>query len=239
MKRSVSKVWLNILWMVLAAPFVCAQTTEHAQAVQEFEALKSKLAELEKPLLAVSAEDEVNFAEFLRQPDTGLIRLLPREKYDGRLEVRGGGAYYSFTRKTHAYGYGSDIELSQKEFSVGFAGMDYGYFIPVGDLPVEAVTAEHPAVAVLLAYQPKPTEKEIRAEYYSSSQGFKLGEFTGKRRVPANVGMTYLLRSLNIDHSDVLVALRAVRQDTDGSMILLWRLVKNFPKPTAQRDNSN
>jgi hypothetical protein len=50
-------------------------------------------------------------------------------------------------------------------------------------------------------------------------------------RVPALVSTTYVLRSVNYRGSDVLVAVRVVRQDTDGSMILLWKLLKKFPKP--------
>lgn len=220
MTRSRLTLVVLAVWLLCTSSVsALGQVSNRAEVFKQIEVLKGQMAELEKSLLAVSVEDEANYAEFLKQPDTGLIRLLPREKYDGRLDVRGGGAYYSFTRKTHAYGYGSDIELQQKNFSVGFAGMDYGYFIAFGDLPLEVLTMEHPAVAALLAYQPKPTEKEICAEYYSSSQGYKLGEFIGKHYVPATVGTAYLLRSVSIDQSDILVAVRAVRQDTDGGMI--------------------
>ena len=229
--------------IVLAAWLLCvgstaalAQAMSHAEAAREFEKLKSRLAELEKPLLAVAPDDQAKFADFLREADTGLIRLLPREKYDGRLEIRGGGAYYSFVRKTHEYGYGSDIQLSQNEFGVGFAGMDFGYLLKLGDVPLELLTAEHPAVAALQAYQPKRTEAEIRAENRHAYQGVPFGGFTGKRRVPANVDTTYLLRSVCIDNSDVLVALRTLRLDSDASMILLWKILHHFPKPTAVRE---
>ena len=56
------------------------------------------------------------------------IKLLPRGKYpDTAVGIREAGAYYSFTRKTHEYNYGSDIELTgDGRFSVGFAGGDHG-----------------------------------------------------------------------------------------------------------------
>src|SRR6185369_17687585 len=93
-------------------------------------------------LLAVPAEDVKQHAEFLKQPDSGLIKLLPRDKYGDEIAgMRGGGAYYAFVRKTHEYGYGSDVELQNGRLTCGFAGADYGYFLPLGDVPIEDVGA--------------------------------------------------------------------------------------------------
>jgi hypothetical protein len=70
-----------------------------------------------------------------------------------RLTIRGGGAYYSFTRLTHEYGLGSDIELqpvptndfvappiAEYDFLTGFAGADYGFIVTLGNVPLEKVT---------------------------------------------------------------------------------------------------
>jgi hypothetical protein len=214
-----------------------AQTNDHAQAVTEFKDLSGKMKAAENRLLAVSAEDKSAFADFLKQPDTGLTRLLPREKYDRMLSISGGGAYYSFTRLTHEYGRGSDIGLEKGKFSSGFAGFDFGFFISLGDLPLEAVTLENAGVNALAEYQAPPTEAEIRAQHRQTHQGIKLGEITAASYLPANVGTTYALRSLNFDVSDVLVAFRVIRQDQDGSMVLLWKTLKIFPTPTAIREN--
>ena len=214
-----------------------AQTNDRAQAVREFEDLLGKMQAVGNRLLVVSAEDKATFADFLKQPDTGLIRLLPREKYDRMLSISGGGAYYSFTRLTHEYGRGSDIGLEKGKFSSGFAGFDFGFFISLGDLPLEAVALENAGVNALAEYQAPSTEAEIRAQHRQTHQGIKLGEITATSYLPANVGTTYVLRSLNFDVSDVLVAFRVVRQDQDGSMVLLWKTLKNFPAPTAIREN--
>lgn len=218
-----------------------AQSVDRAQLDKEIDTLWQQIKVKQDLLLEPSPEDNAAHADFLKKPDTGLIRLLPRERYDyeHKLPIRGGGAYYSFVLKKHDYGRGSDISLERGDFSVGFAGMDYGYFIPMGDVPMDTITLEHPMVKALAEYQSQPTEAEIRAEYRKSYQGFKLGEFTGTRRVPAKIGTSYVLRSINFDNWDVLVAVRAVRQDSDGSIILLWKLLKDFPKPTAIRSDQN
>src|SRR5437870_415951 len=107
-----------------------AQCTPREDVLKEIQAKRADLQRLEKEFLAPSEEDRAAYAEFLSLPDTGLIRLLPREVYDSEvykknnktLTMRGAGAYYSFARLTHEYGYGSDLELQGGYFSVGFAG---------------------------------------------------------------------------------------------------------------------
>src|SRR5215475_969135 len=90
-----------------------AQSDDHSKTVKEVNSLGTELDEKEKALLSPSDKDLAKFAEFLKQPETGLIRILPRDLYDKRMTIRGGGAYYSFALLTHEYGYGSDIGLEK------------------------------------------------------------------------------------------------------------------------------
>jgi hypothetical protein len=214
-----------------------AQTNDRAQAVREFEDLLGKMKALENRLLVVPAEDQAAFADFLKQPDTGLIRLLPREKYDMKLSIRGGGAFYSFSRLSHEYGGGSDIVLEQGKFSVGFAGYDFGFLIDLGETPIEQATPEHPSLQFLLNFTPPLTELEIREQQRQCGYGLQVGEFSYKSHLSATVGHTYALRSISYDRSDTLVALRVVRQDGDGSVVLIWKTLMKFTAPKPERKN--
>ena len=176
-------------------------------------------------LLSPSKEDYAKYADFLKQPDTGLIRLLPRETYDGKLKIRGGGAYYSFARRDHEYNYGSDIELSRSSLSVGFAGGDYGFFTMLGNMPIAQVGLDTPGVPYMASYQPG------RMDYRIFHRGVMDGDFQYIKHVPVHVGSTYALRSLNEGKTDVLVAFQIDRQDEDGSIIVPWKLLKLFPAP--------
>jgi hypothetical protein len=208
-----------------------AQTMDRAGLIKEIQALREQLQQKEREFLAPSAEDRAAFAEFLRQPDTGLIRLLPREKYNGKLMINGSGAYYSFIRLTNEYGFGSDIGLEQNHLSVGFAGADWGYFTNLGNVPLDAVALDHPAVQFLATLDTPLQEPGAREQQRLSSLGVTKNGSIYIGRVPAQVNTTYVLRSINYRDSDVLVAVRAIRQDTDGSMILLWKMLKQFPTP--------
>jgi hypothetical protein len=227
----------------LTSPNVFAQADSRDNLLREIGAKRAELAVLEKKFLSPSEDDRAAYAEFLKLPDTGLIRLLPRETYDQfpdkppKLTIRGGGAYYSFVRLTHEYGYGSDLELSSGHLSVGFAGADYGLMTIIGDIPLEELSSEHPAAAFLTSYKPATEESRAREERHSfAAKGKIIDGATYQERLPVQLNTTYLLRSINYDDSDVFVAFRVVRKDTDGSVIIAWKLLGKYPKPKLTRN---
>jgi hypothetical protein len=220
---------------LLFAPSVFAQDAR-AQAAAEIESLRAQIKSKEAALLAPSKEDRRAHADFLAQPDTGLVRLLPREKWDGKLSTRGGAAFYSFARLTHEYGYGSDIMLEQDMLSAGFAGANFAFMTNLGDAPLETISAETEGVHYMASFQTPSPEADARKAQRQVSAGFQSGQWTYKNRLPVSVGSTYVLRSINYGDSDVLVAFRVLRKDSDGSVVLLWKMLEKFPKPTLERN---
>jgi hypothetical protein len=213
-----------VLTLSLSAFSVFAQTESRDDILKKIEAKRAELATLEKQFLAPSAEDQASYAEFLNQPDTGLIRLLPREKYDTAnlkeekksITIPGGGAYYSFARLTHEYGYGSDIELARGMLISGFTGGHSGSLINLGDIPLETVSLDMPAAKELANVSNKKPSQS---------------------RVPLKLNSTYLLRSVDSAPSDILVAFKVVRIDSDESAIILWKLLKKSPLAQGARNN--
>lgn len=228
---------VSILLVNLVAP---AQSRQELLA--QIENKRAELQTLQEKFLAPSDDDRSALSEFLKQSDTGLIRLLPRESFDespkkpGKLTIRGGGAYYSLVRLTHEYGYGSDIQLEQNHLRVGFAGADYGIMTLIDEVPLENVTPELPPAAFLLAYNPPSEEAAVRQEVQSfGGAGKTIDGVAYRNRLPVQVNATYLLRSISYRDSDVLVAFRVLRKDTDNSIVLAWKLLKRFPKPELTR----
>lgn len=228
----------SLLFILLDPPSTIAQSTGRTRLQAEIESLRNQLKAREQEFLSPTAEDQATFAKFLAVPDTGLIRLLPRPESDAqsRLSIRGGGAYYSFTRLTHEYGYGSDIELRNGSFSVGFVGADYGFLTVLGDIALESVSINTPAVAFLASLKAPSRSSEARVQQRQSSNGIEQDGTVYKRRVAAALANTYVLRSVNYDTSDVLVAFRVVRKDIDGSLILLWKMLRQLPAPSLVQD---
>jgi hypothetical protein len=219
------------IFVAFLAPANRAQSVDRAALENEIRALVGELKDTEQQFLAPSARDRAKYAEFLAQPDTGLIRLLPREVFQDKLTIQGGGAYYSFARLTHEYGYGSDIELQQNQFSVGFAGADFGFLTRLGKVAIEEVTLGHPAALFLSTFAAPTTEPGARDQQKRASAGFDVNGFTYQNRVKFKMKNSYLLRSIGYSVSDLLVAFRIVSQDDDGSVVIVWKILKKFPVP--------
>ena|SRR5437870_4179190 len=232
-------VFIAVMWAMALCAF--AQSESRADTLKQIEVKRSELAALEKKFLAPSQEDRAIYAEFLAQPDTGLIRLLPRETFDrdDKVTIRGGGAYYSFALLTHAYGRGSDIELQLNRLSVGFAGFDYGLLAKAGNGPLDEVTFEHPSVRALAKYKAATTESDARLEHRRFGAGASIDGITIGSYLPVEINSNYVLRSINYSDSDVLVALRVIGKDEDGSVAILWKLLKRFPKPEVTRESQS
>lgn len=234
-----------VITLVLSALSVFAQTQSREDILRDIEAKRAELSALEKLLLSPSADDRAAYADFLRLPDTGLFRIMPRETYDSEIykeskktvTLRGGGAYYSFTRRSHEYTSMSDISLERGQFVSGFAGANYGMLTSLGDVPLERVSLETAAAQILATHSPTTEEPQARVEQRRSFEGTTLEGMIYKSRVPLKLNSTYLVRAVNYSASDSLVAFKVVRVDTDGSAIILWKLLQKYPVPHLARNN--
>jgi hypothetical protein len=258
---------LTLLLLVTLGLIVSAQDKP---AAGENERLKWDLEKLFKL-------DESDKAEAKRL-GVNAFRILPRETYDGKIPLIGGGAYYAFepgiqdfnenslssdlykqvkapgfkmlppvvegehryTRvqvSPHLYSFGSDLSLENGKFQVGFAGLSYGLLLDLGETPIENVTIGLPQSTFLTSYAPPVKISEIRAEQ-ARSRAYEANGYKYQKSVAASGGHTYLLRSIDFNRSDVLVAFKVHRQDTDGSMIVLWKKLKAFDKPKFEREKT-
>src|SRR5262245_1723659 len=252
-ERNVSRAFLlRVGLFLLLIGLVCAvpvegQSVDRSKLLEEIIALQNKIknttdpAELaalgeqlknkEELFLAPAPEDFTAFADWVKQPYAGLIRILPRERFDGVLSIRGGGAYYSFVSQEHAYGFGSELSLELENLKVGFAGADFGFLVSLGPTPVESVRLDTPGVASMASFNPPLDEAGAREQYQRASVGFQENGFFYRSRLPVSIGTTFALRSVSYEDADVLVVFRVIRRDTDGSLIIAWKVLKRYPTP--------
>jgi hypothetical protein len=201
------------------------------QAIDELSNSKQKSTNLEKIILA---PDKADLDKAL-QENTGVFRLLPREKYDkGLFEIRGGGAYYSFVKTSHSYNDIPQIGLEQNYLSVGFYGASYGLIADLGMIPLATVSSESEEVLFLANYQPPTIEADVRMEQVKARQ-YDTEKATYRSRVLVSIGHSYALRAISFDEADVLVAFKIYRKDDDGSLIIFWKLLEKFEKPILER----
>ena len=227
-------------------PDAMKRSDAFADLPQQLAQLYRLQADVQEKLLAVPDRDRRRCEDFLKKIDTGVITLLPRGMYETVVDLRGGGAYYSFVLKTHEYGHGSDIELSSEgRLTCGFAGRDYGYFLPLGDVAPDdlasLVAAAPPAKVNLPAgaggaaggewsWQEMWSDTPVDSSRAHNVESRKFAQMAGVdgRGVSAAAGKSFLLRSVSPSRSDVLVAFRILDEFDDGSIVLAWKLLKNY-----------
>jgi hypothetical protein len=215
--------------------FVCSsiafgQELSREQKLQKIIELNSQIKVLEQDVILPGAKD-------LKQAEKegfGVFRILPREKYDHKFTIQGGGSFYSFTTKSHDYQKIAQICLEQNNLRVGFAGADYGFIADLGETPLADITKETGEVNFLANYKPPTNEPEVRSEA-RKTHNYEASGFSYKRSVAAVVGRAYVLRAISFDDADVLVAFKVYRKDADGSLIIFWKLIENFEKPLLAR----
>lgn len=221
------RVFFLSLIIVAAISVVPAQTRE--AAIEKFKTLDKpqKDASLEQTILAPAKED----IELAAREGAGVFRILPRETYDkGIFTIRGGGAFYSFYFNIPDYGYGVDLGLEMDRLRVGFAGPNHGLIKDLGEYPLNAVESDA-VVPLLIDYQTKTDLESAYREAEALYNGVKIGNVNFTKQVPVAVGHTFVIRSINYGYSDLLAVFKVARKDVDGSLIIFWKLVKQFDTP--------
>lgn len=246
-RRTVCFLSLFLSLICFSQESIFAQT-DRAQLLQEMIALREQLKVTSDPLqiialnaqfaqkevlfLQPAAEDYAAAANTLTQPETGVMRILPRGKYEDILLTRGAGAYYYFPQQIHEYGYGSDLELQLGQFSVGFAGADFGFLTSLNNVALDSVKLDTPGVKYLADFTTPLNEPGAREQQQRASAGFQADGFNYRNRVAAALNTTYVVRSIVYEGSDCLVAFRVIRQDSfDDSLIILWKMLKRYATP--------
>lgn len=226
------------------APYPVADA-DRTKAVDELVELRKKMILLEGNLIAPAKEDLDSYSDLLKDQNTGLARLFPRNSGNERkpLLVNGGGSYYQFKGRTNEYGYGNDVEYSttnQPTFSVGFAGVDFGFFAQLGKTDIRQINETNPSVGFALSYPTMNGQAEPawRAEQRKwGDTGVVDGGVLFKDRTEAIVGMSYVVRSVNESGYDIVAVFQVIRRDpTDGSLVIAWKLLKEFDKPVLKRN---
>ena len=208
----------------------------------------------EKLLLTPSTNDLERFADFLRQRDTGLIKIFPatRGSIVSVQQLQRGespgfisfASTYSFTKTKHGHslqgyvdpglGWG-EIKFDADALTTAFTRSSVGLLVSLGDVPLETITVATAGASAIAEFKPPRDFIEEKQFIRVCRQGFELKGFIYRASLPVAVNNTYVLRSINNERADIFVALRIIREDEDGSLTMLWRKLKTNPKPSWKR----
>lgn len=172
--------------------------------------------------------------------DGGVDRILERTRFgstatDGPGEVLGireGGAYFSFTRRDHAYSSGTQLGLELGKLSAQASGGD-AWILPLGDTAIEALTADPSAAPAALSADKRESWFKLLSPIDADdrSQTGAISRFMRDRGFETNVtpdfGETFLVRSLSPRGHDIAAVVRVLASDADG-ITFAWRLLRVF-----------
>jgi hypothetical protein len=209
--------------------------------------------EQKKRLLPVS-QDLRKYEQFLEQPKTGIIRLMPDLGCTENINVIKvdevclnfipESPYYSFREKEHTIEMLADIRLKSGYF-ISDGILSQGILVNLGEIDLEKVFGESEGVKFLSNYLPDSQGAEAQKQYVQMTKGVKAGNYVYKKALPIIADATYALRVIaykgNVFRTfrgfrfdllegdkriDLTLAFRVIRLEKDGSVTLLWKEVE-------------
>ncbi|MBL9089104.1 MAG: hypothetical protein JNM10_18335 [Planctomycetia bacterium] len=192
-------------------------------------------------LLAVPPAVSARYREVLKDERAGLCRILERGRFEHVVEARGGGAYWSFARRSNSYDEEPDVELQQGHYSTSFYGGTDGWILDLGPGRLERWTfaaAEPPPPSLSEAdaakwrvlWRPAHTTRDG----YDASIGTAAREAGLTDRAEAKDGHLYALRAIMPGEHDHLVLFERADDDEFGHT-LAFHVLQAWPVPDRRQ----
>lgn len=185
-------------------------------------------------------------------PDMGCdeITLMPGRSVKCELfSLPGGGAAFSFRIKNYRTWRLADLIFDGKNF-LAFGQVSQGFIVRLGDTRIEELTLKSPGMKFLADVAPATDPQKMAEQNAAFVDGVSDGSVRYAKIVPAEVGTTYVIRSIAYQadvpremeglrfnefdfdkRTDVIVAFRVLSKGDDGSLIILWRELRNSEAP--------
>lgn len=212
-------------------------------------------------MIALAPEIVSQYQEFLKTPNTGLIRLHDQSKCTAARNVvnveepcpsnfvLGKATSYSFRAKKYRTLRFSDLTLNNRRFfTVGINSQ--GIIAALGNQPLESVTVAADAIKSLLEFAPSSDPAQAVEQGERFAKGVRAGKVILQKQSSVLLNQTYALRAIaykskvyerrgafKIDildddkRDDVLIAFRVVKAHDDGSFTVLWKELERKPAP--------
>ena len=169
----------------------------------------------------------------------------------------GAGNSYSFRAEDYRIPRLADLTYKKNSFTASGALL-HGFFVELGEIPLEQVTLQTKGLKFLTEFKPEPDFQKAGVISRNLSGGITADGFVYRRTVAAKENATYVLRSVayrgkyyravdgisynefELDkRKDIIVAFRVVRRDEDGAVTILWKILSKHESPKIVRSKQN
>ena len=261
--------------LIILACRICAQPPENekrkpanpAFGNRSYFPFRKKPTKEQKKQLQPRAEDLSAYEQFLRQPKTGIFRILPDLECEANtlvikadetcLKAIPGSSFYSFREREHTQEVLADIRLKDNYF-ISDGILSQGILVVLGDVVLQTVTPESAGLKFLNNYLPPTLNKEAQKQFLQMTKGIVSGGYEYGKIVPAKENATYALRVIAYKGSifrtyqgfrfdlldgdkriDLTLAFRVIRKEKDGGLTLLWKEMARRESPKIKFEKRN
>lgn len=220
----------------------------------------------ESKLLAPGEEDLKKYASFLRQSNTGLIKLIADRGCAEHTNVvnvseeclkysmPGAGASFSFRTANYSIRRLSDLTYTDNSFQA-LGILTHAILVNIGDLPLEQVSLQAKGLKFLTDFQTVTDFDKAREVDRRIFEGIETDDYFYSRSAKTIENATYILRSIAYrgsyyrafqgvvydeldfdERKDVIIAFRVIRLDADSATIL-WKELSSQKSPIIKRQN--
>lgn len=227
----------------------------------QIEPLYRKLTAEEMALLAPGADKLSANEAFLKQKNTGLIKLILDRDCAENLNVvkataecakyamPGAGSAYSFRKEMHRLVRLADLNFRRNTFQA-LGTLTHGIMTSLGDVPVGSIDLNSPDVKFIVDFKPAKDINTAAKIAGDLTKGIKDGGKIYASVLPVKENSTYLLRSIAYrgeavkvagsivyneldfdDRRDVIIAFRVIEFVPNESVVILWKELQNKKSP--------
>lgn len=236
-------------------------SSSRPSALRNIENIYRKPTKEESKSLAPGAEYLKKYAAFLRQSNTGLIKLIPDKGCAENTNVvnasadclkysmPGAGSSYSFRKRNHRTLTLSDIAYADSSFfSSGV--LTHAILVDIGDVPLEQISLQTKGLKFLTDFETVSDYEKAKEIDRRLLRGIEDNGFFYRRSAFAGENTTYVLRSIAYrgsffrtlqglvydeldfdERKDITVAFRVVGKDENESVTILWKELKRRDSP--------
>lgn len=218
----------------------------------------------ETEILAVAEPLIERFAAFLKQDNTGIVKLNADPSCVSTSDIvvasekcvpyaiPGAGTAFSFRTESYRMPRLADVMLSGNIFKTGGVFQQV-VMVELGDVPIDEVGLGTKGMKFLIDIKPVSESNEFLTYDKEVQKGIEHDGFTYRRGYPWKVNSTYALRSIayrgkymrSIDgvsydeldfdkRRDIIAAFRVVDQDQSGNLTIVWKRLRDSEAPKLE-----
>jgi len=220
--------------------------------------------EAERSTLAPSAELYSKYAEILKQPRTGLLKLISDAGCTSDVNIitvspaclqysmPGAGNSYSFRIQDYRIRRLSDIALAKDRLEVS-GQMSHGILVELGRIDLRKVSMSSAEAVFLINFRTARDLESAQDIEQRLAKGLESGGSHYQSSLDVKLDSTYLMRSIayrgtylrsyegkvfnefDFDkRADIIVAFTVIERAQDGSITLLWRELSRKTSPALK-----